>query len=252
MYPEISAKTAREKAQAFLKSLQDGINPVEQKAQKIHDFKSVFEIFFDKKRLDGLSEKTLKEMRSAFKAHVIPKIGKQPVNKITIQDCIAIQKGLQDAGTFSTADKIRSWLNRTFRYAMAAGLTDHNPASYLVDVSVKWPKSQNFPYLLEEELPDFLKALKSSTHSNFITLSAAWLVIYTASRPRMVRWAEWSEFDLEGKAWTIPAEKMKTRKEHVIPLTTQVLSLLEELKPYTAYSNYLFPSDYAVRQACYV
>lgn len=64
----------------------------------------------------------------------------------------------------------------------------------------------------------------------------------------MVRWAEWSEFNLKEKTWTISADKMKTRKEHVIPLTRQVIGLLDNLIKYTGYSRYLFPSDYSTRQ----
>lgn len=249
-YPQTTAKMAREKAQDFIANLQQGINPVEVKKEdnKDHSLVSIFEFFYQKKQMDGVSPKTLKEMRSAFEAHVFPTLGKKAIDKITIQDCVAIQKALQEKGTFSTADKIRSWLNRTFRYAIASGVADNNPASYLIDVSVKRPKSQNFPYLLEDELPDFLRALRNSKHSTTITLSAAWLVIYTASRPGMVRWAEWSEFDFEEKTWTISAEKMKTRKEHVIPLTRQVIELLDNLRKYTGYSRYLFPSDYSTRQ----
>lgn len=250
-YPSTSAKMARQKAQEFILKLQEtGTSPVDIKKESKQDntLLAVFELFFNKKKLDGVAEKTLKEMRSAFTIHVFPSLGKKSVDTITIQDCVAIQKKLQDAGTFSTADKIRSWLNRTFRYAIAAGLANNNPASYLIDVSVKKPKSQNFPYLLEDELPEFLRALRASKYSTFTTLTAAWLVIYTASRPGMVRWAEWDEFDFEEKTWTISAEKMKTRKEHVIPLTTQVIKLLEDLKPYTGYSKYLFPTEYGVRQ----
>lgn len=250
-YPSTSAKMARQNAQDFITKLQEtGSSPVDTKKESKQDntLLAVFELFYDKKKLDGVAAKTLKEMRSAFAIHVFPSIGKKPVDAITIQDCVAIQKKLQDAGTFSTADKLRSWLNRTFRYAIAAGLANNNPASYLIDVSVKKPKAQNFPYLLEDELHDFLKALRESKYSTFTTLTAAWLVIYTASRPGVIRWAEWDEFNFEEKTWTISAEKMKTRKEHIIPLTKQVIELIEKLKPYTSYSKYLFPTEYGVRQ----
>lgn len=250
-YPDTTIKMAKQKAREFLEELQKkGTSPVDRHKEEKRDVtvKGVFELFFEKQKRNNVSEKQLKEMVNAFEKHVFPFIGKSPVYKVTIQDCTAIQKRLQDRGTYSTADKIRSWLNRTFRHAIACGLTENNPAGYLIDVSVKRPQSKNFPYLLEDELPDFLRALRESRHSTLTTLSAAWLVIYTASRPGMVRWAEWSEFDFKEKTWTIEAEKMKMKKSHVIPLTTQVITLLEKLREYTGYSKYLFPSDYSTRQ----
>ncbi len=250
-YPATTAKMARDKAQAFIKELQkEGTSPVDKKKGEKRDatVKGVFELFYQKQKLNKVSQKQLNEMNNAFERHVLPFIGKTPIYKVTVQECFDIQKRLQDRGTFSTADKIRSWLNRTFRHAVACGLTDTNPASYLIDASIKRPPSQNFPYLLEDELPDFLRALRESRYSTHTTLSAAWLVIYTASRPGMVRWAEWSEFDFEEKTWTIEADKMKMKKAHIIPLTNQVIALLESLKEYTGHSKYLFPSDYATRQ----
>lgn len=243
-YPATTAKMARDKAQVFIKELQkEGTSPVDKRKEKRNDttVKGVFDLFYEKQRRGGVSKKELDGMSSAFENHVLPFIGKKLVYKVTIQDCTAIQKRLQDRGTFSTADKVRGWLNRTFRHAIASGLSNHNPASYMIDVSIKRPKSKNFPHLLEPELPDFLRALRKS-HSTVPVKTAAWMSVY-ATRPGMVRWAEWEEIDFENKIWTIPAKKMKKDNDQIIYLTDQVLALLKNLREYTGYSKYLFPSD---------
>lgn len=90
---------------------------------------------------------------------------------------------------------MRSWINQIFGHAIASGITENDPASRLKAIAIKLPTTRHQPHLLEPELPDFLKALKGSP-SRLTARIAAWLCLWTASRPGMVRWAEWTEIDL--------------------------------------------------------
>jgi len=137
-------------------------------------------------------------------------------------------------------DKIRVALRQIFSQAIARGLCENNPASELVTIATKTPPAKHYPHLLEPELPAFLRALRMST-SRTPARTATWLCLWTASRPGMVRFAEWVEIDFDNALWTIPAEKMKTRRDHVVPLSRQALEALHELHRITGRGRYLFP-----------
>ena len=108
-------------------------------------------------------------------------------------------------------------------------------------VAAEGPKETQYPHLYESELPDFLRALRGS-RSRLIATTATWMTLYTASRPGIVRMAEWSEIDLDNALWSVPAEKMKMRRPHLVPLPVQVVDLLRELHRATGQGRWVFPS----------
>lgn len=115
-----------------------------------------------------------------------------------------------------------------------------NPASELLAIAAPAPKTEQYPHLLEHELPDFLNAMKKS-RSRVISRTAAWLTIWTASRPGMVRYAEWRDIDLDTGTWTLSAEKMKMRRDHIVPLPTQAVAALHELHEFSGRHRLVFP-----------
>ena len=122
---------------------------------------------------------------------------------------------------------IRVALRQIFSQAIARGMCENNPASELGAIAAPTPKAKQYPHLLEPELPAFLQALRRST-SRTPARVATWLVLWTASRPGVVRYAEWTEIDFERAMWSIPADKMKARRDHVTPLCRQALDDLRE------------------------
>ncbi|WP_251976691.1 tyrosine-type recombinase/integrase [Salinicola avicenniae] len=240
-YPDTSAKQARGKAKQITELLADGIDPIEHKSgAHEHPFREVAETWYRDKLDRGRAEKTLKGMRYWLDNDALPAFGDKAIQRVTRRDCAKVQEAIETRGAFNTAEKSRTWLNQIFGRAIAQGHTENNPASNLADIAAQPPKEERYPHLLEPELPEFLQALRASP-SKTIVRTAAWMVVRTASRPGMVRWAEWSELD--GKVWRVPAEKMKMRRDHVVPLTRQVLELLEKLRPFTGRSRYLFPGE---------
>lgn len=249
-YPDVSAKYAREKARAALKLNADGVDPVTHKAAlkaaqavaEANTFKVAADLWLEKKIKDGRAEKTLKGINGALKNDILPALGHKPLDHITRGDCANLQARIEKRGAHNTSEKVRVWVNQIFALAIAKGMTENNPASNLLAIAEKAPPENQYPHLLEEELPDFLKALRASD-SGAIVKTAAWLTVWTASRPGMVRWAEWAEFDLENGLWSVPGAKMKMKRDHLVPLPTQAVELIRELKKRTSCSRYLFPSS---------
>lgn len=240
-YPDTSAKRARAQAQEAIGLLDSGIDPVEhRKGGQEHPLSEVAEDWYRDKADRGRAEKTLRGMRYWLDNDALPALGEKPINRVTRRDCAALQESIEQRGAFNTAEKSRTWLNQIFGRGIALGYTENNPASNLADIAAQAPQEKRYPHLLEAELPEFLRALRASP-SKMIVKAAAWMVVLSASRPGMVRWAEWTELD--GDVWRVPGEKMKMRRDHVVPLTRQMMELIEALRPLTGRSRYLFPGE---------
>ncbi|QXG31680.1 tyrosine-type recombinase/integrase [Pseudomonas viridiflava] len=247
-YPEVSASLAKSRAADHRKVISDGVDPLELKravkaavmVSKTRTFRAAAEGWFQTKVDQGLAGSTLKKIRSYLDKDILPALGDKLLDEITRTDCAKLQASLEARDAHNVAEKCRVWLNQIFGRAIGLGLTENDPASRLRDIAKPAPITQQHPHMLEAELPDFLRSLKTSP-SRLIARTAAWLCIWTASRPGMVRFAEWSEFDMDGAIWTIPADKMKMRREHMAPLPAQAINALWELHRVTGRSRWLFP-----------
>lgn len=247
-YPDMSGAMAREKAREAKRLVSSGTDPVQHKiaqreareAASANTFAAAAEYWFQRKAQDGRAESTLRLMRGYLDNDVLPALGDKLLTEITRRDCADLQERIEARGALNTRDKIRVALRQIFSQAIARGLCENNPASELGSIAVPTPKAKQYPHLLELELPAFLQALRRST-SRTPARVATWLVLWTASRPGVVRYAEWSEIDFERALWSIPADKMKARRDHVTPLCRQALEALRELHRMTGRGRYLFP-----------
>lgn len=125
-------------------------------------------------------------------------------------------------------------------YAVNTGLIDANPASG-VGMAFEKPKKQNMPTLRPEELPKLMRSLVMSNLSVSTRCLIEWQLL-TLVRPSEVSGARWQEIDLDAKLWTIPAERMKAKREHIIPLSPQALEILDVMKLISAHREHVFPS----------
>ena len=247
-YPEISAKRAREKASEAIDLVERGIDPANQKqtakkaveAAAATTFRAVANAWLDKKEKDGRADSTLDKIRTYLDKDLFPALGDLQVSDITRRQCADLQASIEARGAYNVAKKTRGWLKEIFSRAIASGMMEYNPASELLVIAAEPPPTKQYPHLLEHELPDFMRAMQKTT-SRLIARTAAWLTIWTASRPGMVRWAEWSEFDLDKGVWEVSAKKMKMDRDILIPLSRQALAAILELKELTGRSRYLFP-----------
>lgn len=247
-YPEHSAKKAREQVHKLTGLIQKGVDPIQHKhaskkaAQVLeaNTFRTAAETWYAKKVADHRSASTLEGMRFALDKDILPALGDIAVTDVTRRDCAHVQEAIEMRGALNIAKKTRGWIKQIFSEAIARGLCENNPASELLVIAAKAPAKKPHPHLLEHELPAFLNALKETT-SRLLSRTAAWMTIWTASRPGMVRYAEWHEVDLDKAIWNIPADKMKMSRDHQTPLSNQVIEALRELHRVTGHTPYLFP-----------
>ncbi|WP_269503991.1 tyrosine-type recombinase/integrase [Burkholderia sp. IMCC1007] len=247
-YPDVTLQKARQQAAAYRTLVADGADPrakrriARQRADTSDDgtFRAAAELWYKNKQDAGRSASTLSKIRTYLDKDILPELGSIKLVNITRADCARVQERFEKRDALNVSKKARGWLREIFSQAIARGKCEFNPASELKVISKAAPKAKPYPHLLESELPDFLRALEKST-SRLIAYVAAWMTIWTASRPGMVRYAEWTEVDLDEALWTISAEKMKMRRGHVTPLPSQLVKALRELKKLTGRHKYVFP-----------
>jgi integrase len=248
-YPAVGAKLARREADAIQGLVSEGLDPRKvrqarneaRKAALQHPFSESAEYWYDRKLANGYAKSTAKQMRGYLDNDILPVLGSLPIKEITPKNCADLQQKIEKNGTLDKSSKIRNALAQICRYAVARGLCESNPAAELRYIAETPDAKTPYPHLLEEELPDFLRALDLSTGRK-PTIIAMRMVLLTASRPGMVVKTQWAHVDLELALWTVPAGHMKARRPHVVPLPTQLVDMLKELRDMTGRSRYLFPS----------
>lgn len=247
-YPSTSIQLARERAAEARALLARDIDPRQKRKQEklktienqSNTFRITAEEWYQGKVRGGRSSSTLSKMRTYLDKDILPALGDKNLQSISRADCAALQQKIENRGALNVSIKVRQWLREIFSHAIAKGRCENNAASELKTIALPAPESTPYPHLLEPELPAFLKALDRTT-SRQIPRTAAWMNILTASRPGMVRYAEWSEIDLKNALWIIPAKKMKMKQKHICPLAQQLVKALEELQTLTGRHQYLFP-----------
>lgn len=175
----------------------------------------------------------------AFQNDIFPYVGTRPIGEIKPLELLNVLRKIEKRGALEKMRKVRQRCSEVFRYAIATGRAEFNPAADLSS-ALEVHQSNHFPFLKADELPDFLLALDSYTGSRLVQIATKLLMI-TGVRTIELRAALWSEFDLDNAIWEIPAERMKMRRSHLVPLSTQALDLLNELKIMTGNYRYVFP-----------
>jgi len=252
-YPLISLSEARELRDLNKKLIKQGLDPQEYKNAKKQEqktkqqelnntFKKIALERLEKSRSE-LSEAHYKRTMGGFKNYVFPAIGEKLINEIDAIDIINILRHMVDKKIKNSAQKVYQSINKTFKYAVANGYTSRNPASDFDVKEIIGKITQNH-YPIITDTKGIRKLLNSINNygGEFSTKNALIFMAHTFVRPTNIRLALWDEIDLENRQWVIPAHKMKTNNEHIVPLSRQMLELLKEVKKYNGDSMYLFPS----------
>lgn len=241
-FPSVSGKAARSKATELLGRVADGEDLSVRKGgvKKGDTFREAAEEWWQRKQQAGRAVDTLRQMRLYLDKEVLPLIGDKALDEVTRKDCARIQSNMEAREAYVMAGKVSRWIRQIYSLAIGQGKCELNPASELRHIAVAGPTEQQHPHLLEPELPDFLRALRQS-HAMYNSLVLVRLVLYTACRPGVARFAEWTEFDLDAGNWSVPAARMKMRRDHVIPLASQTIADLRELREITGRGRYVFP-----------
>ena len=250
VYPEVSLKDARKKRDEYKKKLAEGIDPVQDKKQAKHELKenvaNTFEniaLEWHKHKWKDSVKKDAKLELSRLKRHIFPYLGSIPIKKITAQQLISTIRNMEDNGILSESQKTRSIVGQVFKYAIATKRAEHNLIQDTAG-AYKQPNVKHHPNFSEKELKEFLKTF-ADFKGNPITKLALKFLILTFVRSNELRGARWEEFDFEKNEWRIPAERMKMKEQHIVPLSKQSLAVLEEIKKLSFKENesgLLFPS----------
>lgn len=191
-----------------------------------------------KSKADRWSLRYRDEIIDTFEKDIFPYIGKRPIAEIKPLELLETLRKMEKRGALEKMRKVRQLCGEVFRYAIITGRAEYNPAPDLA-TALTPPKKQHFPFLTSEELPYFLKDLAGYTGS-VITKTATKIILLTAVRTQELRFARWQDIDLEKGIWEIPAEVMKMKRPHVVPLSKQVIELFNSLKPLSGHYELVF------------
>ncbi len=246
VYPAVSLAQARALRDDAKKKLAEGIDPsLAKKEEKLvrdvqlnNTFQAVA-LEWHGTKVSRWSEGYASDIIEAFNKDIFPYIGQQPVNEIKPLVLLNVLRRIESRGATEKAKKVRQRCSEVFRYAIVTGRAEYNPAADLTS-AMSGHESKHYPFLTVEELPDFFKALAGYTGSPLVVLAAR-LLILTGVRTGELRGAFWSEFDLEKAVWEIPAERMKMKRPHLVPLSTQALEIVQQLKVMSGQYPLVFP-----------
>lgn len=168
-------------------------------------------------------------------------IAARPVADLKPLDVLASLKRLEPKGKYEAARRCRSFASRIFRYAVATGCGETDPTSLLRGAMIV-PKVTHHAAILEPQQVGDLPCAIDTYSGHHVTRLAMQIAPHVMARPGELRLAKWSEFNLDGAVWKIPAERMKMRRPHEVPLSCQVMDYLEELWPLTGSDGFVFPA----------
>ena len=247
VYPDVGLKQARVQRDEARRQLAEGTDPGEQrKAEKLtkaeggaNSFEAVAREWAEKQRptwTAGYHAKVLRRMES----HVFPWIGATPIASVTAPALLACARRVEARGALDVAHRVIQDAGQVFRYAIATGRAERDPSGdlrrALAPVKVKHHAAVTEPRAVGE----LLRAIHGYG-GTFEVASALKLAPLVFVRPGELRAAEWTEFNLDGAEWRIPAARMKMREAHIVPLSKQALTILRELQPLTGRGRYVFP-----------
>ncbi|HEX5362386.1 MAG TPA: integrase arm-type DNA-binding domain-containing protein [Fluviicoccus sp.] len=241
-YPAVSLAEARAKREAAKKLLAAGKDPnIKSEPAQSDTFESFARRWHDNEK-GGWVQAHAERVLSRMERDVFPEIGAKAITAIEAPDILALLRKVEDRGALDISKRLRQSIGAVFRFAIAEGKAKHNPAADVGDALKPKPKVKHFASLKAGEIPDLLARI-DAYDGEAQTRLALLLTLHTFVRTSEARFAAWPEFeDLDGPAplWRIPGSRMKMGREHLVPLTPQVVDILRELRALNG-GHYLFP-----------
>lgn len=253
-YPETSLAQARAKRDAARSMVANGVDPSEAKQEQkrrsqVQDrvtFAAQAREYVDKIRREGRADMTMRKLEWLL-GMAIDDLGERPIAEISAPEVLRCLRKVETRGTHETARRLRSTMGTVFRFAVASGIATTDPTYALRDALVR-PKATPRAAIIEPvELGKLLRAIAGYT-GQAVTKIALELLALLVPRPGELRQARWSEFDLAAAVWLVPAERMKMRRPHRVPLPDRALTLLKDLKALTGHTEFVLPSLVSVKR----
>lgn len=238
VYPEIGLAEARRKRDEARGVLREGVEPSARRHAGGATLGAVAEEWFSSRRA-GWADTHASKIRIRLDNDLLPWLGARPIAAVTAPEMLTALRRVEARGAIDTAHRCLQYLNQIFRYAIATGRAATNPAADLSGALSAVVNGHYATITQPKEIGALLRAL-DSYRGDFPTRCALRFAPLVFVRPGELRGAEWSEFDLDGAEWRIPAAKMKMKQTHIVPLSTQAVEILSELQPLTGKQRYLF------------
>lgn len=246
-WPKVKLPKAREKRDELQRVLEEGIDPAEyRRSQKAiaegkDRFEAVAREWFQRFKNKWV-ERTAKRKMRRLEGHVFPLIGSTPIDEVDAPQIRRVLHRIESMKTLHTAHRVKNIIGEIMRYAVAMGLIVHNPVPDLAGV-LPPVKSKHRASITDPKGIGCLLCSIDDYQGSPVTRCALKLAALTFVRPGELRHAEWAEIDFKKKEWRISAKKMKMRRQHIIPLSKQAISVLKEIEKVTGHGRYIFPSE---------
>jgi integrase len=247
-YPKVELAEARKRRQAAHELLAKDIDPKEHKDEHYrknseansNTLQHVACQWFDIKKT-SISAGYADDIWRSLERHIFPKLGNHPLHKLKAPVTIETIKPLASKGSLETVKRLCQRLNEIMTYAVNTGIIGSNPLTG-ISKAFQAPTKQNMATLKPDQLPHLMQVLTTAS----IKLTTRCLIewqLHTMVRPSEAAGARWEEINLDKKLWQIPAERMKKKRPHSVPLSPQAIALLEIMKPISNHREFIFPAD---------
>lgn len=247
-YPEMTLANARVKATEYKKYTKQGIDPLavakKEKAKREQSkplWKDIAKDYLMLRQRSGAAMRTMQKLDRQINV-TIKALGNREVTDISAEDVLAVVNPIAYAGYVENAHEIRSRFSQVFRYAVARGLIKYDPAAMTIDAMVPRKRGEFSGLTDTKEVGQLMRDIHEYREQQFWVGSALLLSAYLFPRNTELRGMRWIEINWDEKLWEIPAERMKMKREHVVPLSNQVLNLLKEVKEIDLGAELVFPA----------
>ena len=247
VFPDVSLKTAREKHKEARENLANDIDPSSQKkaikaakqSESVNNFEIVASEWARTRGKKAIS--TEKRQEALLKKDLVPYLGNRPIADINTPEVLKVLRKIETRGAIETAHRAKRLLGQVFRYAIVTGRAERDPSADLKDALAQ-PTKTHFKSITEPAEVGPLIAAINSYQATPVVMAALRLTPLLFCRPGELRHLEWQEVNLGEARIEIPATKMKTKEPHIIPLATQAIDILNELRLITGRGKFVFPS----------
>ena len=249
-YPEVTLAEARDRHTEARRTLAAGSDPMAErkakseavKAETENRFSEIAALWFNHWKSDK-SSRHVDATRRRMEANIFPVLGDRPIAAISPREIVAMVKGIEARGVADLAKRALETVGQIYRYAVAHGYTDRNPAAEFKPSDVLRPtRKVNLARIDASELPALLRSIEVY-EGRQLTRLAIKLMALTFVRTSELICAQWNEFDFEARRWNIPAERMKMKTPHIVPLSSQALEVLELLRTISGNHALIFPGE---------
>lgn len=248
VYPDVKLVEAREKRDAAKKMITNGIDPAQtrkvQKSIQIEQAENSFEAVareWHGKYSSNWADSHATKIIRRFELYIFPWLGSRPISEITPPELLAVLRRIESKGILETSHRAQQNCGQVFRYAIATGRAERDPSADLRGALTPAKHARMATITDPKKIGELLRAI-DGYEGTPVSKSALKLAPLVFVRPGELRHAEWIEIDLDTAEWRIPAEKMKMKDPHIVPLSSQAVEVLSEILPITGQGRYVFPS----------